>query len=111
MSRFTPGPWRTEEQWHGTAIKAGARTVARVRPWSNRTEQANARLLAAAPDLLGACEALTDMDGWTGVATPDGLRCVLCRALDDGSKPKAHTELCPISLARAALKLACEVGR
>lgn len=58
MSGHTPGPWRTEEQWHGTAIKADKRTVARTSPWSNREEQANARLIAAAPDLLAAVESL-----------------------------------------------------
>lgn len=60
MSGHTPKPWHIEEQWHGIAIKAGKRTVARTSPWSNQEEWANARLMAAAPELLDALEAFND---------------------------------------------------
>lgn len=58
MSDFTPGPWVTEEQWTGIAIKACTRTVARTSGGATPAEYANARLLAAAPSLLAALEGL-----------------------------------------------------
>lgn len=72
IGKHTPGPWTVDTQWtHGNAgfVHAGEgspRAGARVAivtgmggptgPWWDEAE-ANARLIAAAPDLLAACEA------------------------------------------------------
>jgi hypothetical protein len=73
MSKHTPGPWATDEADHDAPyqdikIKAGKhRTVctvwiddAPVRDF-NAEQAANARLIAAAPDLLEALTKLLDM--------------------------------------------------
>lgn len=63
----TPGPWRIEGERLKTAISGGHKHVAMVnyfdcgrgdpRSISKEEHEANARLIAAAPDLLEACEA------------------------------------------------------
>jgi hypothetical protein len=63
MSKHTPGPW-TEHKWNTEEhqISALGGTVALVSHShsliSDESADANARLIAAAPDLLAACEAL-----------------------------------------------------
>lgn len=56
MNKHAPGPWRTTE--HQVLVMSGEMTVADVRvndaPYEEQA--ANARLIAAAPDLLDACE-------------------------------------------------------
>lgn len=59
-TNHTPGPWRVEESWGAPCIQAKKRPVATVL-YHNGSEdpdvEANARLIAAAPDLLAAAEA------------------------------------------------------
>ena len=82
MADHTPGPWyveidehRAPSHWYAAAIHVGSpfdashRTVARVSQaepsWDEAVQaqvEANARLIAAAPDLLAACLAYQD---WT----------------------------------------------
>ena len=66
MSGHTPGPWAVNE-WSGGWTVYGGRMplatgveVARIAPVDDERErnEADARLIAAAPDLLAACEAL-----------------------------------------------------
>jgi len=62
MSKHTPGPWNVSEEWDGTSIKAGQFHVTHTiqscgfhSPEEDKAvTQANARLIAAAPDLLEA---------------------------------------------------------
>ncbi len=62
MSKHTPGPWRVEHQnpspttgeWMIAGSKPGY--LAEVRDCGSGDVRANARLIAAAPDLLEACE-------------------------------------------------------
>jgi len=70
----TPGPWKamkTEHGWHVGPQPDGVCSI-----WDNTdsathaTQEANARLLAAAPDLLEACEAIADA---MSDAQPGGL--------------------------------------
>ena len=65
MSKHTPGPWEIEEHYHfGYRWISGPQhsQLAQV-VWCMEDEdrspecEANARLIAAAPDLLAACEA------------------------------------------------------
>ncbi len=68
MSEHTPGPWKTAARIRGgcwTDIIASRRHVAEVSSISNLTnhaeyveQEANARLIAASPDLLKACKDL-----------------------------------------------------
>ena len=65
VSKHTPGPWRIDE-WGD--IVAGLRDIAETAHiWNDggddtlpEMRRANARLIAAAPDLLAACKALLD---------------------------------------------------
>lgn len=59
MSEHTPGPWVAA---HDFIYDSNHRRVADAAPWSPTTKErpdetvhANARLIAAAPDLLAAC--------------------------------------------------------
>lgn len=66
MSKHTPGPWNVSEEFDGTSIKAGMFHVTHTIQACGFHEpdvdkavtQANARLIAAAPELLEACQAL-----------------------------------------------------
>ena len=56
MSKHTPGPWKAdgvnvfaEADWHGTPVAA-------VSVVGKPAHKANARLIAAGPELLKACE-------------------------------------------------------
>ena len=57
-NQHTPGPWH---QWGHSIIGADAnhngRAVAKVGDYTPAINQANALLIAAAPDLLATCEA------------------------------------------------------
>lgn len=62
MSKHTPGPWRVEE-WDGVPLRITTDSVivARVE-WDQPIadeDEANARLIAAAPDLLEAAQNLS----------------------------------------------------
>ena len=63
MSKHTPGPW-TASQWHDSATDQGGWTISangHLLPMSDMDSgdgdnpEANARLIAAAPELLEAC--------------------------------------------------------
>lgn len=62
MSKHTPGPWfhydDTPRRIHGHEIAATGKTVARIycTKGDEAEDAANARLIAAAPDLLEALE-------------------------------------------------------
>ena len=65
MSEHTPGPWRDWNKSCGAVMAPkkkdtwGSRAVALVTHWPSEEERAaNARLIAAAPDLLDALEKL-----------------------------------------------------
>lgn len=81
-TKHTPGPWRQwpsedevstwsvmPEQWNGFANDKGFALIARISKWSAESKermeeaQANARLIAAAPELLEALENLENDDG------------------------------------------------
>lgn len=52
--RFTPGPWRTGgDEWTGRVF-SNTGEVAKAYGGSGHEQQANARLIAAAPSLLAA---------------------------------------------------------
>lgn len=58
-AKYTPGPWGYEYEPDGDnhwIWSAGGDRVATAFPFSTRTTKANARLIAAAPELLEACK-------------------------------------------------------
>lgn len=60
MTTHTPGPWCAQ----GNSVTASGRSVAVVRGRGSRAElDANARLIAAAPDLLAALRLMLDTFG------------------------------------------------
>jgi hypothetical protein len=89
-TRHTPGPWTWK--W-GTgdepvvAGRAGRSTVAICLMQKPREMEANARLIAAAPDLLAWCKALAALIECDQEAHADDL-CVRCNA--DAAIAKAH---------------------
>ena len=66
MSKHTPGPWTfyaslpsTEPNWHIVTNSSRMRVLANVHiEPGNATDHANARLIAAAPELLAALQEL-----------------------------------------------------
>ena len=75
-SKHTPGPWRLDRHSsysvEGDHPKWGRMSIASAGTWSSNlvdgeelclTQQANARLIAAAPEMLEALEALTRLVG------------------------------------------------
>lgn len=57
MSKHTQGPW---EILNTLEICAGKKDICEMKGWMNE-DQANARLIAAAPDLLNALEDLVSL--------------------------------------------------
>ena len=64
MAEHTPGPWITDtSHWQdreGVTIWAESKIIADVVPDGHNQEQANARLIASAPDLLACLQNLID---------------------------------------------------
>lgn len=60
MSKHTPGPWTFFINKLGGHVNGGGKRIARVHITKDRMfvsePEANARLIAAAPDLLAACK-------------------------------------------------------
>lgn len=75
MSKHTPGPWRRQ----GAIIwgKEIQREVARVKtfPGEPLQDNANARLVAASPELLAACKLLLSCCGY--VVDVSGCECAI----------------------------------
>ena len=58
MTTYTPGPWTLTNSRSGVhSIWAKTIPICHI---SNPKDKANARLIAAAPDLLKACQSLVD---------------------------------------------------
>ena len=63
MSKHTPGPWRVVDSWNDYMVESqnGEEIIWQDGPHNTPTiNEANARLIAAAPDLLEALENLAD---------------------------------------------------
>ncbi len=71
MSKHTPGPWQWTQHFDPTIsiYKNGFGQIARLYDSSAGTGKANARLIAAAPDLLDALEDLLHEVGFGRVIT------------------------------------------
>jgi hypothetical protein len=63
MTQHTPGPWAATEGYLWRGIRAPSRVIADMRIVGGVVEnevQANARLIAAAPDMLAALQDIAD---------------------------------------------------
>lgn len=61
MATHTPGPWSVPKYFgYGTICAEKEQVIARISAVGVRATAANARLIAAAPDLLAALKALTE---------------------------------------------------
>jgi len=75
-SKHNPGPWRVDGEAHdmaGSAIirDAGGFPVASTRSWIKEQHDANARLVAAAPDLFKACKRqVVNIEQWLETGVP-----------------------------------------
>jgi hypothetical protein len=92
MNAHTPGPWRIDRRGsHNPLIETDGLTVAEVlddcHPDAEQQE-ANARLIAAAPELLAACQAAIDAaveyGGWHGDYTLASLLNMVIRKATTG---------------------------
>jgi hypothetical protein len=98
MAKHTPGPWSVGEGTPDIAIITDKVLVAMVTndedsPCEDDEQMANARLMAAAPELLEACEAalllagdddLPDNGGYNGAAITDQIRAAIAKAEGGG---------------------------
>ena len=85
MSKHTPGPWVVEGLNVYGNVEGGP--VARIAPVGpgNPFDEANARLVGAAPDLLEAlaqtiCITCEEPVGGPPIELPGGIQCPSCRA-------------------------------
>lgn len=64
MNKYTPGPWKTVQKLNGgpavEPVNEQAHFVICHMPFSSKTTWANAKLIAAAPELLEALEGIVD---------------------------------------------------
>ncbi len=62
MTTHTPGPWHVSDQWIVATGPYEAENWDRawICQWGSTTTEANARLIAAAPDLLAALESMLE---------------------------------------------------
>ena len=103
MTEYTPGPWRNgDPQMHIQAgnILAGNRLIANCLGFATNAidttveeNQANARLIAAAPDLYEAAKAVTDMLAeYHAERRCDGDNCVMWVAIQNARAAIAAAE-------------------
>jgi hypothetical protein len=63
MSKHTPGPWHTAGE-QGVQIRSAKDQIAKVWTMRGNEWKANARLIAAAPELLEACKVALGIIGF-----------------------------------------------
>ena len=74
ITKHTPGPWRVESGPYYRAIRVDGEVIADVRQIGRSFNESNARLLAAAPELLAALEmAVQHYDEWASADLSDYL--------------------------------------
>jgi hypothetical protein len=96
MSKHTPGDWYVSHNELTSDSLPGRNTIATMAVWLPHAEEeqrANARLMAAAPDLLEALNAIIAVDEKSPlVIMHPSVRTQLIVALDDARKAIAKAE-------------------
>lgn len=72
MSKYTPGPWRVGPFEENEVLHEKG-SICHLKPFPHDSvewieQRANARLIAAAPDLYKACKAINDASIWADPA-------------------------------------------
>ena len=88
MSKHTPGPWRVVDSWNDHMVEGqnGEEIIWQDGPHDTPTiNEANARLIAAAPDLLAALEQLVAVKDysdriWGATFDWDAARAAIAKA-------------------------------
>ena len=98
MTKYTEGPWQAAEGSYGNyiAVTAERGTVARI-PWGKdgtEHDNADAHLIAAAPDLLEALYTMLNLEG------PARAACDTVRAFD-GLDWRYHCDKARAAIAKA----------
>jgi hypothetical protein len=91
MSKHTPGPWELVEHEHEPAEIRGSETglqLAHVFCTDHDFGKANAKLIAASPELLAACELVAGCRTNSN-DTIDALREAICKAKGWAKHPDA----------------------
>lgn len=96
--KYTPGPWIVTKRgsyWHVQTLLNDTNTICEVRPvYGDSQYEADARLIAAAPDLLHALKGIMDL-------LDSGY---LVRNIDDDLKPDfALRQIKPIGIFKSAI--------
>lgn len=73
MSEHTPAPWQAHQELHGLFVSARAFCIARLGDGYSENQQENARLIAAAPELLEALGSLLAYCANRGINTGSEL--------------------------------------
>ena len=97
---FTPGPWKIKNNEHSGEVAVvyctsqGVSNICgkRARPWGAEIHDANAHLIAAAPDLYGALSGLLKVTDSYLVGEADGPGLVLTRQVAKYALAKARGE-------------------
>jgi hypothetical protein len=86
-AKHTPGPWSLDSDAGQVHIVAAGAAIARVMAMrSDGCGEANARLIAAAPDLLEALQAVIDHGSMTGADwASDKARAAIAKATGEPS--------------------------
>lgn len=90
MSKHTPGPWAvvSGHDWH-SGQQYGVKDVA---PLNHTITEANANLIAAAPDLLEALENMMDMIGLSSSSPNPAVRDLIKKSLSAIARAKGESQ-------------------
>ena len=82
MSKHTPGPWKVEaERAYIQIVPADNVAICELRRKGNtELEMANAKLIAAAPDMLAALERIRDSGVWIGLIPHEMMEEAIAKA-------------------------------
>lgn len=95
-TQHTPAPWSLGFNGASTkVVDADGKAVCMVTP---RKGHWNGDLLAAAPELLAALQAIVQRIDPQGDEAPESAECRVC-----GNHPSSHAADCPVTIARAAI--------
>lgn len=71
MTKHTPGPWRVGDARHTVfGPKTGAASPETIATMGKNNFRENARLIAAAPEMLEALKVALDLEGWQTTCAP-----------------------------------------
>lgn len=94
-SKFTPGPWKAERSKSGSKVRISghgwfrfARVWVEVADQRSEEGEANARLIAAAPDMLAALQMVRELDDAYGIEFSEQQR----DQLHDAIRKATHLE-------------------